>query len=136
MKLKFRFTFEYKPHKNLILKERFEVIKIIGSQSLVENGFLLYNDVSYKLSDNFFSSFRAIIFDTKSFDTKITQLEKDVDGAVTLPFLYEKGIRWYLFLNYEMLENFLLQTKFAFTEFDSPIKNLSETVALQVEFKY
>ncbi len=135
-KLKFRFTFEYKPHKNLILKERFEVIKIIGSQSLVENGFLLYNDVSYKLSDNFFSSFRAIIFDTKSFDTKITQLEKDVDGAVTLPFLYEKGIRWYLFLNYEMLENFLLQTKFAFTEFDSPIKNLSETVALQVEFKY
>ncbi|MBS4027428.1 MAG: hypothetical protein KGZ58_02225 [Ignavibacteriales bacterium] len=113
IKQRYRFTLDSRTENGFTFRNRIEFVSV--TKEYVPNnetGFLIYADVGKKLTRDVSANFRVAFYQTDSFESRIAAFEKEVTGALSVPALYGKGIRWYVFLQWNILENFSLQTKY------------------------
>lgn len=114
---KYRLTASYKATQSVTVKGRAEVTTVNYSlQGRGERGYLLYQDVRYRISKGLSLSTRLVFFDTQSYDSRLYEYEADLRGAFSNPGLYGKGRRWYLMIDYAIARTFTLSAKYSETQ--------------------
>lgn len=89
---------------NLTLKTRLEYIVTLSKER--RNGFLMYQDITYRTKDTrFSSSLRYAWFNTDSYDERIYAYENDLLYVFSVPAYYYKGNRIYLLCSYKITKN-------------------------------
>ncbi|MCB9250723.1 MAG: hypothetical protein H6613_20390 [Ignavibacteriales bacterium] len=73
-KLNIRGTLDYNFSKSIFGKSRIEYVKF-NEQNILEEGYLLFQDVKFKLSDYFTLTSRIIFFQTESYNSRIYEFE-------------------------------------------------------------
>ncbi len=61
-------------------------------------GRLVYAEARIQPSNMIEMSYRLIFFSTDSYDTRISEFERSLDGAVSIPAVFGDGIKWYVLL--------------------------------------
>ncbi|MCX8056382.1 MAG: hypothetical protein N3F03_02080, partial [Ignavibacteria bacterium] len=84
-------------------------------------------------------------FQTKSYDSRVYQLESDVTGVFSSTALYGRGWRWYFLLNYRVFNLIDFSLKYAElyrddvkkigSGYDEIPTNLSKSLTFQLEVK-
>ena len=142
---------------------RFEVQKFFGNNnrtafrieyvntfyklnSKSENGLLAFGDLSLEILRNLRFKTRITYFHTDSYDSRIYQLESDVQGVFNSLALYGRGWRFYGLINYKVFDLVNLSLKYAEYYRDDIKKigsgndeiptNLSSSLTLQLEIKF
>jgi len=112
-KTSYRLTIDYAMNSHLTLRERIEHVDLRGSpEHSMEKGFLSYHDIDYD-GGRFRWSLRLLFFRTDSYDTRIYEYERDLDGAVSFPALYGNGLRWYFLVRYSMFPCLTVGAKYS-----------------------
>lgn len=88
---------------SVTLRSRAELIWFDRRGENAANGFLTYFDFIYKpLLKPLSGNIRLQYFETDSYDARIYAYENDVLFRYSIPFFYDKGIRYYINLNYDI----------------------------------
>jgi len=80
-----------------------------------ERGFLLYQDLAWKLGFKWKLTARYALFDVSGFDARIYAYENDVLGFFTIPPYFNKGSRYYLLINFKATRKLQFWVRFAQT---------------------
>lgn len=130
----------------LKLRTRIESIMLKRYNFANEEGLLLFEDIQYKLKNNFYLNGRIVFFKTDSYDSRIYEYENDLTGLVTIPALYGEGMRWYVLLKYKT--NLGLNISVKYSELFKPNeknlgsgynlinKNLDNGISLQLDLMF
>ncbi len=112
-KNQYRLHFDIKPAPNWKLRNRME-FSCYKKQQKKENGFLIYQDIIYQLSNlPLRIGVRYAIFDTDSYNTRIYAYENDVLYGYSIPAYYDKGSRFYVNLKYQVHRKIALYLRYA-----------------------
>jgi hypothetical protein len=110
----FRLNVEYQLNPNIQLRERIERVyvneSVPGSR---EKGLLVYHDIAVRPSDRLWSNLRFVYFNSDSYNSRAYEYERDLDGVLSLPALYGRGIRWYAMMKYHFLDKLNLSAKYS-----------------------
>lgn len=112
-----RFNAKYKVTEAITLANRIEWAYYKIGNSKAENGFVIYQDVNFKLL-SFPLSFNArlAIFKTNSYNSRIYAYENDVLYSFSIPSYYGNGMRYYITLRYTATRNFDFWVRFSQTQ--------------------
>jgi hypothetical protein len=145
-KQQLRFNIDHSVSKNLRVKGRYEYRLLKNDYLKKESGTLFMCDVVYSVSSFFFINNRAIYYKTDSFDSGIYEFERDLEGVMTQPVLYGKGLRWYILIKYKPLEAVELSAKYSNNTRDDLKKigtgpdqlpdNIDERVGIQIDVRF
>ena len=116
-----RFNAKYAVSPSVTLATRIEWSNYKIGTSKPENGFVIYQDMNFKLM-RFPVSFNArlAIFKTSSYNTRIYTYENDVLYSFSIPAYYGNGMRYYLTVRYAATRNIDFWVRFSQTQmFDS-----------------
>ena len=116
-----RFNAKYAVSPSVTLATRIEWSNYKIGTSKAENGFVIYQDMNFKLM-RFPVSFNArlAIFKTSSYNTRIYTYENDVLYSFSIPAYYGNGMRYYLTVRYAATRNIDFWVRFSQTQmFDS-----------------
>lgn len=92
----------FKVLPSLYLRSRMEATFIARPDANFRWGFLAYQDVNWQPAKIPISaSARFAIFRTQDFDTRMYAYENDLLYNFSVPFYYNKGIRWYVNITYK-----------------------------------
>ena len=80
-----------------------------------ERGFLLYQDLAWKLGFKWKLTARYALFDVSGFEARIYAYENDVLGFFTIPPYFNVGSRYYLLLNFKATRKLQFWVRFAQT---------------------
>ena len=98
-----RLEMEYRLSTRVQMRCRVERVFLDWKNTSVkEKGFLMYHDVSVRSSRRLRWNTRLVFFQTDSFDSRMYEYERDLDGVVSVPSLSGTGIRWYGVLRYQI----------------------------------
>jgi len=61
---------------------------------------MIYQDVDIKTVCALAIGLPACVFQSDSYDSRVYEYENDLDGVLTFPPLYGRGVRWYVLLTY------------------------------------
>jgi len=112
----YRFNVVYPVADYLFLCNRVDVTNYRKSPHEAEWGYLLAQDIRFASQKSpWAATFRFAVFDTPSYYSRIFTYENDVLYAYSLPSLYDKGIRYYLLLQYKAGRHIDLWLRFAQT---------------------
>ena len=117
-KSSFRIHMSHKINQLFTIKNRIEFssYQLKGAQN--QNGFLIYQDILYKMPNSKWSvTGRVASFDVDSYDARIYAYENDVQYAYSVPAYFNKGIRLYLLTNYEITRGLKIWLRYARTSF-------------------
>jgi hypothetical protein len=117
MQEKYRVTAAYKVSPRVSLKGRIEFTQV--DYSLLhrkERGYLLFQDIRYRVSGGFSVESRLVFFQTDSYDSRLYEYETDLRGAFSNPALYGKGRRWYVMVRYTVAQALTLSGKYSETQ--------------------
>ena len=113
-----RFNISYFASNNVTLKNRIEFIKYEVGDNYNHNGFLIYQDITYKFDKiPVRLSARYALFDTDTYEERMYAYESDVLYAFSIPAYYYKGSRFYLMAKYDVSKNIDLWLRYATTFF-------------------
>lgn len=142
-----RMDFKMSLNKRLKFRTRFEYVFVRRPQlGNHESGFLTFQDVQYRPSNNLSVYSRIIFFQTDSYNSRIYEFENDLRGVMTNTPLFGKGMKWYLIIKYSFLQMFTLS--FKYSELFKPEEktlgsgyseisgNFDNRISLQVELNY
>lgn len=102
----YRLNLSYSLSKAIKLKNRIEYSRYKRGNREVEQGFMIYQDVTYKaLSFPVSFSARLAYFDTESYNARIYAYESDVLYAYSFPSYYYRGMKAYLVIRYNIHRN-------------------------------
>jgi hypothetical protein len=97
-------------------RSRLELSRVRGEEQSHENGFLVYQELSYSPPQNTLSiRFRYCLFDTDGFDSRIYSYEQDMASSFSIPAFQGKGTRYYLYVMAPVLQNTELWFRWART---------------------
>ena len=97
----YRWHIGYQISPSFKLSNRIEYITLDKNGN--ENGYLVYQDVTYKKAKSKISfTLRYALFDTKSYNSRIYAYENDIPGSYSIPSYYNKGSRMYILINYHI----------------------------------
>ncbi|MBT8326590.1 MAG: hypothetical protein KJP21_02635, partial [Bacteroidia bacterium] len=114
IKSNYRIELKYKLTKSIRGKTRFEYVDYsLGSN--LESGFLTYQELKYNMTNRSSIVGRMILFDTKSYNTRVYEFENDLRGVMTNLPMFGEGFRWYLLINYEIINSLKLYLKYSET---------------------
>ncbi|MFN8323444.1 MAG: helix-hairpin-helix domain-containing protein [Chitinophagales bacterium] len=142
-----RYNIKYKVTDYLTLANRIEWSNYKSGNTKAENGFVIYQDVNFRLM-KFPISFNArlAIFKTASYSSRVYAYENDVLYSFSIPAYYGNGLRYYLTVRYAATRNIDIWARFAQTlQFDTPTtgSGLDELpgqhkseIKLQVRFRF
>ncbi len=83
-----------------------------GYQARDEFGFLFYQDVDVPCFPFLQVRSRWIGFKTSGYESRIYEFENDLPGSFTIPFLYGKGIRWYIIAQLNIKKHITFNVKY------------------------
>ncbi|MDP2423405.1 MAG: hypothetical protein Q8M23_03580, partial [Bacteroidales bacterium] len=141
-----RLHFQYQAFRTITLRNRAEWAwnTIIGNSK--RQGYMMYQDVIWKPSQQWSISARYALFDTDTYDERIYAYENDVLYAYSVPAYYYKGSRTYLLLRWQASRNLdfwfkASQSWFANTTIigsglDEITGNTKSEVKLQLRYKF
>ncbi|MCW5908543.1 MAG: hypothetical protein KIS94_11840 [Chitinophagales bacterium] len=117
-----RYHIRYKVSESFTLANRIEWSFYRNGSLPSDNGFLIYQDVNFKmLSFPLMFNARLAIFKTSSYNARIYTYENDVLYSFSIPAMYNNGMRWYVTLHYVATRNIDLWLRAAQTVlFDQP----------------
>ena len=111
-----RFHFAYPVAEGLSFQNRLEISHYKKGSGTREYGFLAYHDVIYKPPGFPLGfSFRYSMFDTESYFSRIYNYEHDVLYAFSIPSFFDRGIRTYLNVRWDIGRHVDLWFKYALT---------------------
>lgn len=111
---KYRLNATYEASPRWSVKGRVEFTEVgYGESGGKEKGFLLYQDLRYRVSGRFTVEGRLIFFQTDSYDSRVYEYESDIRGVFSNPGLYGKGKRWYVVLHYTVANKLTLSSKYS-----------------------
>ena len=142
-----RVSYDYYVLKNLRFRSRIEYIFFDQSgTNLNETGYLLLQDFRYELLKSLRFYGRIVIFDTDSYNSRVYQFENDLRGVLTNPALFGKGTRWYLIVEFNLIDNLRLSAKYSelykpneqiLSSGDNEINgNLDNRISVQLDLKF
>ena len=114
IKSNYRIELKYKLTKSIQGKTRFEYVDY-ALGNILEGGFLTYQELKYNIRDRSSLVGRVILFDTKSYNTRLYEFENDLRGVMTNLPMFGEGFRWYFLINYEIINNLKLYLKYSET---------------------
>lgn len=145
LKQNFRMEIVYSISKSLRLKGRFEYNKfLIKGLKLNEEGYLMFQDLRFRIPKKLDFYFRISFFKTESFNSAIYEYENDLTGILASHAMYGEGVRWYFIIKYNLMKALTLSCKYSETfkpvekslsSGDSEIPgNLDNRLSLQIDF--
>ncbi len=112
----YRLQFNYQATTWIKLQSRIEITKRESSSTNKESGYLIYQGIQMRpKKENYSVSFRYVLFDTDSYDTRLYTFEQDVPFSFSVPSFSGKGSRFYLLLNSSLTRNISVILRFAQT---------------------
>ena len=100
-----RSQFSFKISPTLTLKSRVEMVWLNTKTAFQEQGFLYYIDVNCKPQlRNWSGNIRLLYFETDSYNTRLYAFENDVLYSYSIPVFYDKGIKYYINANVNILK--------------------------------
>ncbi len=97
----YRYQLNYRILSSLELRNRIEFVNYKRESQPAETGFLVYQDVIFRLSKIPLSlSARLAVFETDSYNARMYAYENDVLYAFSIPAYYDRGTRSYINLSY------------------------------------
>lgn len=113
-----RYHLNYAVNQRWTLKSRIELSGYKSGSSSAEKGSLLYQDVictpfRYPLS----FAFRYAIFETDSYNTRMSAYENDVLYAYSIPMMYGRGTRTYLLITWKPIDNLTIWARASRTSY-------------------
>ncbi len=115
-KQSFRFQMNYVPFPSVSLKSRIEYVKNSVADAEAKNGFLIFQDISYKSKKWSLTSGYGL-FDTDGYDERIYVYESDVLYAFSVPSFENKGSRFYVLMAFCPVKNLDLWIKYSQTAY-------------------
>jgi hypothetical protein len=98
-----RFNIQYPVGKSIRLRNRVEYSRYHPSNKKAENGFVIWQEISYKqLGKPVSFSARYALFQTDSYNAAIYAFENEMPTVFSVPAYYYKGSRVYLLINYDI----------------------------------
>lgn len=98
------------------IRQRFELLWYLTDDHTTEQGFLGYFDLFYKPAQSRFSiNCRVQYFDSDGYNSRLYAYENDVLYYYAIPVFYNKGIRWYVNLQYRVNKKIAFWCKFGHT---------------------
>jgi hypothetical protein len=98
-----RFNIQYPVGKSIRLRNRVEYSRYHPSNKKAENGFVIWQEISYKqLGKPVSFSARYALFQTDSYNAAIYAFENEMPTVFSVPAYYYKGSRIYLLINYDI----------------------------------
>lgn len=140
LKQSFRIEFTYNPLTTVRYKTRLEYVKLfIRSISHFEEGYLIYQDIRIRPTDNLMIYCRAIFFNTNSFNSALYEYENDLTGILNNVGLYGEGMRVYIVLRYNFIKNASISFKYSETYKPGETSlgaagNIDNRIGLQLDF--
>ncbi|HEX6982805.1 MAG TPA: helix-hairpin-helix domain-containing protein [Balneolaceae bacterium] len=113
-----RANVEYWVNEKVRLRMRGELVRSRQAGEDAELGYLLYQDLRLRLTDNFTLDTRLTIFETESYATRLYQFENDLLYVFSSQALFNQGQRMYVLLNYEPFEFLEIWAKFGITIYE------------------
>lgn len=102
-KQNWRTQVNYRLTKALMVRSRAEMVWYDKKGPDAGQGFLIFADLLYKpLLRPFSAGLRLQYFETSDYNTRLYAYENDVLYSFSIPVFYNKGVRWYLNLHYNM----------------------------------
>jgi hypothetical protein len=102
-KKNWRTQFSYKLNSVFTFRNRVEAVWFNEGADKQELGFLMYTDVLYKpMLKPWSGNFRLQYFETDSYNSRIYAYENDVLYSFSIPAFYDKGVRYYANINYDV----------------------------------
>ena len=101
------------------LKSRVEVSEYVLGENDPEKGFLVYQDVSYKMTALPLTfSFRFAMFETDTYNARMYVYETDVLYAFSIPAYYYRGTRMYIMARVKLFKRMDIWLRYAQTYYD------------------
>ncbi|MBX7240301.1 MAG: helix-hairpin-helix domain-containing protein [Bacteroidia bacterium] len=116
----FRLQFQSQLAKNLMLRTRLETSWFSRENEINARGFLLYQDISYKLGFKFKITARYAVFDIKDYNARIYAYENDVPGSFSIIPYNGMGSRYYIMLNYKAIRGLDIWVRLSQTRYFTP----------------
>jgi hypothetical protein len=142
-----RYHLNYAVNQRWTLKSRIELTGYKSGSSGSEKGCLLYQDVictPFRAPLSF--AFRYAIFETDSYNTRVSTYENDVLYAYSIPMMYGRGTRTYLLITWKPIDNLTIWARASRTSYadrdaigTSPNKidsNHKTELKLQIRWKF
>lgn len=111
---RFRIQADYRLSDGLRLRHRVESALWDGrALSSPEKGLLFYTDIMLEPGGRISIDFRAASFKTDSYASRVSTVERDLEGVLTIPALYGSGVRWYILVTYQAGSHLMLSAKYS-----------------------
>ncbi|HBF19524.1 MAG TPA: hypothetical protein DDW81_05460, partial [Cryomorphaceae bacterium] len=107
----------YQVYYNLRMASRLE-LSFYELEGEREKGNVIFQDIQYAFRKTPLRfTLRYALIDTKSFNTRIYAYENDLTYAFSIPPYYGSSTRFYLLVDYTVLENLSLEARYEITRF-------------------
>jgi len=118
----YRMQFNYQALPWLKLQGRMEITQRRAPDKAMETGYLIYQGFQIKPMEKEWSvSFRYLLFDTDSYDSRLYAYEQDVPYSFSVPAFSGNGSRFYVLLNSKLSRNISVILRFAQTWYSDRI---------------
>jgi hypothetical protein len=112
----YRISLDHRLSLDVTLRTRVDYCELLLQEPYrEEDGLLLFEDLSFRARQDLSVNMRLVIFRAESFASGIGEYESELPGAVTIPVLYGRGVRWYLLVQYQPTTTVRLSAKYAET---------------------
>lgn len=110
----YRLQLDYELNRSLSLRNRLEFRQYRLGEADVEEGFMLYQDISYNHKSNKWNLHaRYALFQTDSYNARIYAYENDMRYQFTVPAYSGVGSRYYLLVNMKPISNLNISVRLA-----------------------
>ncbi|MBI4810679.1 MAG: hypothetical protein HY800_04420 [Ignavibacteriales bacterium] len=144
-KQNYRMNIDYRISSQVIVRGRYEMTFLKREYGENEKGSITYQDLVYSPIKQLWLNLRIAFFKTDSYDSGIYEYERDLEGVLSQPILYGRGVRWYLIVKYELLEGCELSAKYSDhirddvkrigTGLDQLLTNHDDRISFQMDLK-
>ena len=110
-----RMHFSYSINPNFTLRSRVDMLWYDREGKSSEEGFLIFTEGSYKPGFSFSVNARLQYFETSGYNSRIYAYENDVLFSYSVPAFFDKGLRYYCNLTYDLNKKFSIWLRWAQT---------------------
>lgn len=110
---KMRADLTYQISKSTSMTHRIEINRYQIGYNAVSNGYLMYHNVSHRLSSNLRLQARWTVFNSSDYNSRIYAYENDLSSVYSMKAWQDKGFAFYTILQYHVNKILQIKTKFA-----------------------
>jgi hypothetical protein len=148
MQENYRFNIQYPAGNSFKLRNRIEFLRYQVNSGEIENGFIIWQDITYKqLGKRVSFTARYALFQTDSYNSRVYGYESDMLYAFSIPAFFDRGSRVYALINWDVTRHFEIWVRAAQTFYNNrriisegslnEIRGNTRTeIKVQVRFKF